>query len=119
MLITDLSIRNAQAEVVRAAAANGIVIVKTAYNREVVRVSLGANSFGAAVGGVTSLLAGHTGVVTRAGTAAQFELRRQDLSLILSGGVGVGVGDLRVDNTAVAVGDTFSLDGLSYVAPGA
>jgi len=118
MLSIDITTRNAQAEVVRTAAVNGFVSIKTSHGQELARVSLGATPFNAASGGVTSLAAGHTATAVLAGTASYFELLRSDLSVILTGSIGVGVGDLQVDNSAVVIGDTFSLDGLSYVAPG-
>ena len=119
MLTVDVSTLNAQAEVVRTASANGAVILRTSTGVQLASVPLGATPFSPASGGSTSLTANHTAVATASGSATHFELRRSDDSLILTGSVGLGVGDLRLTDTLVNAGDTVSLDALTYVAPGA
>lgn len=117
MLLIDATIRTAQADVVGAAAANGRIYLKSGFGQLLASITLGATPFAAAVAGVTSLAAPVSAVAVLTGTAVYFELRRTDLSLILSGSVGSAAGDLILSDTYIVVGDTISVDALSYVAP--
>ena len=118
MLALDMAIRNAQAEVVRAAAVGGSILVKDGRGQALVTVALGATPFNAAAGGKIELAASHTGTAVYSSTAVYFEMYTSAVELILTGSVGVTAGDLMVSDTVVNTGDTLSLDALAYVAPG-
>lgn len=117
MLSVDTTILTAQADVVGAAAANGHLYIKSGPGQLLVDVPLGATPFAAAVAGVASLVDPVSAVAAANGTAVTFELRRSDLSLILTGSVSVSAGDLILSDTYIVAGDTINIDALSYVAP--
>jgi hypothetical protein len=117
MLLLDLTIRNAQADVVGTAAINGTLVIKSGQGQTLVTIPLGATPFLPAVDGVAGLAGPVAAVAVLSGTASYFELYRSDVSLILRGTVGVAAGDLLLTDTVVVVGDTVSVDALSYVAP--
>jgi hypothetical protein len=118
MLALDMTIRDAQAEVVRTAAANGSLIIKNGSGQALATVALGASPFNAAAGGKIELTAPITAAVVYNGTPNYFEMYTAGSVLILTGSVGVTAGDLLVSSQLFNVGDTFSLDTLAYVAPG-
>lgn len=117
MLLLDLTIRTAQADVVGTAAINGTLVVKSGAGQTLVTVLLGATPFLPAVAGIASLASPVSAVAVLGGTATYFELYRSDVSLILRGSVGVAAGDLLLTDTVIVAGDTISIDALSYVAP--
>lgn len=117
MLLVDPTILTSQADVVGSAAANGHLYIKSGAGRLLVDIALGATPFAAAVAGVASLVAPVSAVAAATGTAVTFELRRSSLSLIVVGSVGSAAGELVLSDTYIVVGDTISIDALSYVAP--
>jgi hypothetical protein len=117
MMTVDVTTRTAQANVIGAAAVNGHLYIKSGLHQLLVDISLGATPFAAAAAGVTSLAAAVSAVAVSTGTAVYFQLCRSDLSLILSGSVRSAAGDLTLSDTYIVVGDTITIDALSYVAP--
>lgn len=117
MLSIDATIRTSQANIVRTAAVNGHLYIKTGRGQLLVDIPLGAAPFAAAADGVVQLTDPVSAVAAYTGTASYFELRRSNHTLILSGSVSSTAGDLVLSDTYIVVGDTVIVDTLSYVAP--
>ncbi|MFA6132480.1 MAG: hypothetical protein WC869_00535 [Phycisphaerae bacterium] len=117
MLFADVSLLNAQAQVVRDAAVNGTLILKSGTGQTLATFALGAAPFAAPINGVINLATPLLATAVFTGTATYFELYRSDLSLILRGSVGIAAGDLVLTDTAVVTGYSIRIDTLAYVAP--
>lgn len=117
MLSIAVSIRNAQAQVVATAAANGSIVIKSGTGQTLSTIPLGATPFSAPSNGAVALAAPVFGPVSASGTATYFELYSSTSSLILSGTCSVSSGDLVLTDVAMLVGDTVNIDTFAYVAP--
>lgn len=119
MLTLDVSIRNAQAEAVRTAAANGSLLIKSGAGNTLCTIALGSSPFAAAANGGIALNGTLSGVAGLGGTATYFELRRSDASLILQGTVSSIAADLILSTTTIQVNDTITVSSLAYYVPAA
>lgn len=100
--------------------AGGDIKIMTSGDAELVVITLGNPAFGAASSGTISGSGlPKTGTAGATGTAAKFDLRDRDNTIILSGTVTStgGGGDIELDNTSIANGQAVSLDTLTYDAP--
>lgn len=119
MLFLDLTVRDAQAEVVRTAAINGSLRLKSGSGQLLATIPMGLTPFLPASGGAVALTAPLSGPVILAGTVTYFELLRQNLSLILRGTVGNNAGDIVLSSVVLGTPDVITLNALSYVVPAA
>lgn len=119
MLNVDVSIRNAQADLVAAEADSGFVVVKSGTGQTLCTANLPATPFNTAVDGTVELANPVLATVTVTGVAAYFELYRANMTLILTGSVSAVAGDMLVSDTSFVLGDTLNIEALAYVAPGA
>ena len=85
-----------------------------------VNMALPSDWMNAASGGSKTLLGTWSATATVAGTAASFRVKDSSASAVhMQGTVGQGSGDLSLDNTNIAVGQTVTVTSFSLTAPGA
>jgi hypothetical protein len=73
-------------------------------------LTLPSDWVGAASGGATALAGTWTGTAIAAGTAAHYRLYATDgTTCHEQGSVGIGTGDLQLDNTSIAIGQVISI----------
>ena len=96
------------------AGANGTLVIKTSGDAVLVTINLAEPAFGAASGGVAAISGTPNGVATGAGVAAKFDLKDEDGTVVISGTVGQGSGDISLDNTNIAVDQTVTISTMTY-----
>ena len=96
------------------AGANGTLVIKTSGDAVLVTINLAEPAFGAASGGVAAISGTPNGVATGAGVSAKFDLKDEDGTVVISGTVGQGSGDISLDNTNIAVDQTVTISTMTY-----
>lgn len=106
----DLEIRSGAAPADCAAADSGTLLAS---------LQLPADAFAAASNGSKAKSGTWQATGAAAGTAAHFRLKTSGGVCKLQGTVGQGSGDLQLDNTNIAVGQTVTVTGFTLNEPGA
>lgn len=101
-------------------AGGDFVIIESAGPTDLVSIILQDPAFGAAAAGVITLAGtplSNTAGAT--GTADTFEIRNRDNAVVIDGTVTAtgGGGDVEIDNTSIASGQTVELTSLTWTAP--
>jgi len=100
--------------------ATGDIVIKDASSNILVTIDLQNPAFAAAASGSASANGlPLSGTVSVAGTAASFDLRDRDNTVVFSGTVTAtgGGGDMELSNTTLAVNDTVSLNSFNVSQP--
>lgn len=101
-------------------AGGDFVIIESAGPTDLVSMILQDPAFGAAASGVITLAGTPlSNTADATGTADKFELRDRDNGLVVDGTVTAtgGGGDVEIDNTSIASGQTVELTSLTWTAP--
>lgn len=108
---------------VDAGAAAGKLKLKAANDTLLCTITLNDPAFDAAANGAAALdvapaLSGTGAAAAGAGTAAtKFDFTDSDDNVVFSGVVGVGSGELQMDNNSIADGQTVNITGYTHTQP--
>lgn len=117
MIFLDETIRDAQADVVRQAAINGSLVIKSGQGQALVTINMGPAPFNAPSGGGVSIASPKSGTAALTGKATYFELFRNNSTLMLRGSVGNAAGDILLESVNITAGETVNVNALSYFVP--
>jgi hypothetical protein len=114
---------NAVVDLIDAGAGAGKLKLKSAGDAVLCVVTLNDPAFADAVNGVAALdvspaLSGTGEAAAGGGTAAtKFDFTDSNDTVIISGVVGVGSGELQLDNNSIATGQTVNITGYNHTQP--
>lgn len=114
---------DAVVDLIDAGAGAGKLKLKASNDTLLCTITLNDPAFGAAATGVATLdvdpaLSGTGLAAAGAGTAAtKFDLTDSDDNVIISGAVGVGSGEVQMDNNSIAENQTVNVTALTHTQP--
>ena len=119
---------NAVVDLIDAGAGAGKIKIKETTTVLCTITMAATAAFGAAATGVATAQGGDdttpigagnplTGTGTVAGTADNFDMTDSNDAVIISGAVGIGSGELQLDNTSIAVDQTVNITALTHTQP--
>jgi hypothetical protein len=102
---------------VNGGAGAGTLVILTSGDAVLASITLQDPAFGAGSNGEITLAGTPLeGTASGTGTAAKFEVRDSDATVIYTGSVATSGGDLTIDNTSITSGQTVRVTSHSYTA---